>query len=221
MTALLLLCPGTPMLFQGQEFSASAPFLYFADLEPELAAAVRKGRARVPDAVSEHRRLRAATARSTIPATPATFERCKLDFDERDDARRGLRAAPRSAALRREDAAFRAQRPDGVDGAVLSRAGVRAAVLHDDHARRSPADRQPRRAICARRRSPSRCWRRRPARDWTLQLVERRSGVRRRRHAAICGRDGRWRDSRRERARARARATRGRARRCRSGRRTA
>ena len=30
MTALMLLAPGTPMLFQGQEFAASAPFLYFA-----------------------------------------------------------------------------------------------------------------------------------------------------------------------------------------------
>src|SRR5262249_55389339 len=31
MTALLLLAPGTPMLFQGQEFASSAPFYYFAD----------------------------------------------------------------------------------------------------------------------------------------------------------------------------------------------
>src|SRR5690606_26079812 len=38
LTALLLLGLGTPMLFQGQEFSASAPFLYFADHEPEPAA---------------------------------------------------------------------------------------------------------------------------------------------------------------------------------------
>src|SRR5262249_51172049 len=45
MTALLLLMPGSPMLFQGQEFSASAPFLYFADHDPELAQAVRQGRA--------------------------------------------------------------------------------------------------------------------------------------------------------------------------------
>jgi maltooligosyltrehalose trehalohydrolase len=45
MTAVLLLSPGTPMLFQGQEFSASAPFLYFADHEPELAAGVGRGRA--------------------------------------------------------------------------------------------------------------------------------------------------------------------------------
>src|SRR5262249_13455529 len=46
LTALLLLAPSTPLLFQGQEFSASSPFLYFADLEPELAAAVRAGRAK-------------------------------------------------------------------------------------------------------------------------------------------------------------------------------
>ena len=31
LTALMLLLPQTPMLFQGQEFNASAPFLYFAD----------------------------------------------------------------------------------------------------------------------------------------------------------------------------------------------
>src|SRR5206468_6144294 len=37
MTALLLLMPGTPMLFKGQEFSASAPFLYFADYDADFA----------------------------------------------------------------------------------------------------------------------------------------------------------------------------------------
>src|SRR5690606_19481079 len=31
MTAYTMLAPGTPMLFQGQEFGASTPFLYFAD----------------------------------------------------------------------------------------------------------------------------------------------------------------------------------------------
>src|SRR5207244_2399509 len=31
LTALLLLAPGTPLLFQGQEFASSKPFLYFAD----------------------------------------------------------------------------------------------------------------------------------------------------------------------------------------------
>ena len=40
MTALLLLAPGTPMLFMGQEFAADAPFLYFADHQPDLAKLV-------------------------------------------------------------------------------------------------------------------------------------------------------------------------------------
>src|SRR5205085_6848664 len=33
-TALLLLGPGTPMLFMGQEFAASSPVFYFADHHP-------------------------------------------------------------------------------------------------------------------------------------------------------------------------------------------
>src|ERR1043165_7567770 len=44
LTALLLLAPQTPMLFQGQECAASAPFLYFADHKPEVARSVAKGR---------------------------------------------------------------------------------------------------------------------------------------------------------------------------------
>jgi maltooligosyltrehalose trehalohydrolase len=42
MTALLLLAPGTPMLFQGQEFGASSPFLFFADHNPELETNPRR-----------------------------------------------------------------------------------------------------------------------------------------------------------------------------------
>ncbi len=44
--ALLMTSPFVPMLFQGEEWAASTPFLYFADLQsPELREAVRKGRA--------------------------------------------------------------------------------------------------------------------------------------------------------------------------------
>jgi maltooligosyltrehalose trehalohydrolase len=43
MTALTLLGPGTPMLFMGQEFAASARFLYFADHGRELAEKVHAG----------------------------------------------------------------------------------------------------------------------------------------------------------------------------------
>jgi maltooligosyltrehalose trehalohydrolase len=45
LTALLLLGPGTPMLFQGQEFAASSPFCFFADSTGELARLTCQGRA--------------------------------------------------------------------------------------------------------------------------------------------------------------------------------
>src|SRR5439155_26700420 len=45
MTALLLLSPQTPMLFQGEEFNASSPFPFFADHSGDLAHLVREGRA--------------------------------------------------------------------------------------------------------------------------------------------------------------------------------
>jgi maltooligosyltrehalose trehalohydrolase len=118
MTALFLLSPGTPMLFQGQEFGASTPFLYFADHKPELAAAVQKGRAgfvsQFPSLASEE-----AQARLAPPHEPETFERCKLKWEEWDThaAQRALHAD--LLELRRTDAAFRRQEPGAVDGAIV------------------------------------------------------------------------------------------------------
>ena len=45
-TLLALLTPAIPMLFFGEEWGASEPFLYFADWEGELREAVRAGRRR-------------------------------------------------------------------------------------------------------------------------------------------------------------------------------
>ena len=45
-TLLALLTPAIPMLFQGEEWGAHQPFLYFADWEGELREAVRAGRKR-------------------------------------------------------------------------------------------------------------------------------------------------------------------------------
>lgn len=42
--AILLLAPSPPLLFMGEEWGASTPFLYFCDFHPELAALVAKGR---------------------------------------------------------------------------------------------------------------------------------------------------------------------------------
>jgi maltooligosyltrehalose trehalohydrolase len=43
-SVLLLLSPYTPLLFQGQEWAASTPFLYFTDHEHELGKLVTEGR---------------------------------------------------------------------------------------------------------------------------------------------------------------------------------
>jgi maltooligosyltrehalose trehalohydrolase len=119
MTALMLLAPGTPMLFQGQEFAASSPFLYFADHKPELAEAVRKGRI---EFVSQFPSVATPEVQQCLadPGDPKTFERCKLDFSERE-THAGAYALHRDLlALRREDPVFRGQRPGAVDGAVLA-----------------------------------------------------------------------------------------------------
>jgi maltooligosyltrehalose trehalohydrolase len=119
MTALMLLMPGTPMLFQGQEFAASTPFLYFADLEPGLADAVRKGRVefltQFPSAADFKRR-----SSLDDPADAATFERCRLDLSERQTHAGAYRLHVDLLRLRREDSAFRSQATWGIDGAVLS-----------------------------------------------------------------------------------------------------
>jgi maltooligosyltrehalose trehalohydrolase len=116
MTALFLLMPGTPMLFQGQEFGSTAPFLYFADHKPELAAAVQQGRA---EFVAQFPSFASARMQAVLPVPqdPATFQRCKLNRDERRPQH--LRLFTDVLALRRSETAFKQQRSGAVDGAVL------------------------------------------------------------------------------------------------------
>jgi len=133
MTALLLLMPGTPMLFQGQEFSASTPFLYFADFEADLAEGVRKGRGEFLTqfpSMADLERWRGVLAH---PGDVATFERCWLDFTERDRHADAYALHADLLRLRREDAAFCAQQPGGVDGAVLSASALALRFFTPDH----------------------------------------------------------------------------------------
>ncbi len=120
-TALLLLGPGTPLLFQGQEFAASAPFLYFADHKAELAGAVRAGRVKF---LSQFPTLAAMSSPLSDPGEPATFQRCKLDASERRTHAQALALHRDLLALRRTDPVIGTQA--GVDGAVL---GDRAFLL--------------------------------------------------------------------------------------------
>jgi malto-oligosyltrehalose trehalohydrolase len=80
-TACLLLAPSPPMLFMGEEFAASAPFLFFCDFGPDLAAAVTRGR-REEFARFERFRDPAALGEIPDPNDPATFTRSKLDWRE-------------------------------------------------------------------------------------------------------------------------------------------
>jgi len=119
MTALMLLAPGTPMLFQGQEFASSSPFYYFDDHKPDLANLVREGRANF---LAQFRSLATSEMQPYLvdPGNPFTFERCKLDFSERERNRHYYDLHRDLLRLRREDPAFSAQITGGVDGAVLA-----------------------------------------------------------------------------------------------------
>ena len=118
MTALMLLAPGTPMLFQGQEFASSAPFHYFADHGPELAKLVEAGRV---EFLHQFRSLKDPRMRAVFapPHDPATFERCKLDHAERERHAEAYRLTRDLLRIRREHPGVNEQRPRGVDGAVL------------------------------------------------------------------------------------------------------
>lgn len=86
-TAILLLAPSPPLLFMGQEWGASQPFLFFCDFGPELAAAVTAGRrqefARFPEFSDEN-----ARARIPDPNDDQTFARSRLDHPRTEAAGR-------------------------------------------------------------------------------------------------------------------------------------
>ena len=124
-TALLLLLPQTPMLFQGQEFAASPPFFYFADHKDEIARSVAKGRA---EFLAQFRALASPEmqARLPDPGDPMTFARCKLDHDQRR-SHAGEYALHRDLLrMRREDATFSRRDRGHIDGETI---GPEAFVL--------------------------------------------------------------------------------------------
>ncbi len=119
--AAVLLSPFVPLLFMGEEYGETAPFLFFTDHQsPELAEAVRVGRRRdfaafawgeeVPD-----------------PQDPATFERSKLDPALRGaPGHRELEACYRELLrLRREVPGLGAAAGwEGIDAAADEAAGL-------------------------------------------------------------------------------------------------
>jgi maltooligosyltrehalose trehalohydrolase len=107
------------MLFQGQEWGPSSPFLFFSDHQDELGAAVRVGRAAFmrqffsADVKDLHETL-------PDPNDASTFMQCKLR--ETDDPRHAQALALHRdlLRLRRDERAIREARRSTVDGAVLT-----------------------------------------------------------------------------------------------------
>ncbi|SNB46865.1 malto-oligosyltrehalose trehalohydrolase [Geobacter sp. DSM 9736] len=118
MTALLLLAPSTPMIFQGQEFAASSPFLYFADLDPDIVRGVRAGRV---EFLSQFANIASAEVSDSLddPAAPATFERSRLKPGERGEHNTVYLLHRDLIRLRRDDPVFRPAAAARIEGAVL------------------------------------------------------------------------------------------------------
>jgi maltooligosyltrehalose trehalohydrolase len=157
--ALVLTAPFLPLLFQGEEWGAGTPFLYFTDHEdPELGRAVSEGRRREfaafgwdPDDVPD-------------PQDRATFQRSKLDWSEsaRSPHREILEWYRALIRLRRTEPDLADGRLDGLHATVDEAAGwiliERGAVtiacnLGDDRQplRLSPDRPRPRRVLLASR----------------------------------------------------------------------
>jgi maltooligosyltrehalose trehalohydrolase len=133
LTALMLLGPGMPMLFQGQEFAASTPFLYFADHHDGLAPLVSEGRRKF---LSQFPSLADPAMRDRLPDPEdrRTFERCRLDPAERERGRHGAALALHRdlIRLRRDDPVLGQVPPGGIDGAVLAEAAFVLRFLGGD-----------------------------------------------------------------------------------------
>jgi maltooligosyltrehalose trehalohydrolase len=131
---LLLTAPETPLLFMGQEWAASSPFLYFTDHNPELGRLVTEGRR------EEFKKFAAFADPATRqripdPQAAATFEASRLKWDEieREPHAGVLRLYKALLSLRRREPALRGAAPADVrsteNGALLVRRGDFLAVV--------------------------------------------------------------------------------------------
>ncbi len=119
LTALLLLGPQTPMLFMGQEFAASSPWLFFADHDVDLGRLVRQGRwefvRRFPSAAGY-----SSESGLPDPTSRDTFERCKLNWAEVKQHEPTLLLHQDLLTLRRDDPVFARQDQRQIEGIAIA-----------------------------------------------------------------------------------------------------
>lgn len=126
--AVMLLAPSPPLLFMGEEWAASTPFLFFCDFSEDLHEAVREGRRRE---FARFERFRAPAAREVIPDPDAadTFTRSRLDWRERGEPghRDWLAFYRRLLRLRAERLLPRLEGSRALGAGALGPAAVQAA----------------------------------------------------------------------------------------------
>ncbi len=112
-SALLCLVPYTPMLFQGQEWAASTPFLFFTDHNEELGKLITAGRRREFKGFAAFAD-EASITRIPDPQAGTTFQNSKLNWDEADAEPGSVHAGVlalycEALRLRREELALRSR----------------------------------------------------------------------------------------------------------------
>ncbi len=120
-SVLTLCAPATPLLFMGQEWSASTPFLYFTDHPEALGKLVTEGRRQEFGGFSM---FSDPEARERIPDPQAasTFESSRLDWSERarEPHASMLRLYQTLLALRQREPALRFAQPDSFEAFALT-----------------------------------------------------------------------------------------------------
>jgi maltooligosyltrehalose trehalohydrolase len=101
-STLLLLAPQTPLLFMGQEWAATSPFLYFTDYDEDLGRQITEGRR---EEFSSFEAFGDPSARESIPdpQSPSAFARSRLQWAEAESNEHAAirRLYTRLLALRR------------------------------------------------------------------------------------------------------------------------
>jgi 1,4-alpha-glucan branching enzyme/maltooligosyltrehalose trehalohydrolase len=139
--AVMLLAPTTPLLFMGEEWAASTPFLFFCDFEGELAEKVTEGRRSEFGAFAEFADP-AARERIPDPSSPQTFTDSVLRWDERESephrtwlalysdllATRARAIAPRIAGLHGDQSTYERTGASGLRAIYALAAGTQLVL---------------------------------------------------------------------------------------------
>lgn len=128
--AFLILGPWTPLIFQGQEFNACTPFLYFANASPTIDEDRKKFLDQFPTLNKQEIKNIMAN-----PADEATFMKSKLNLDERFLHNKFYNLFKDLIKLKKTDELFSLQGLCDVDGDVLNDSALILRFLTKENGR--------------------------------------------------------------------------------------